>query len=109
VDRPGGTITRKRSGSLSGSENWTDPIVGARLKYNVTDALGLSLRGDIGGFGVGSDLAWSTTALADYSLSERWKLIGGYRVLDIDYENGERGLNARMAGPVIGLQYKLDF
>lgn len=105
----GGTITRKRSGSISGSEDWIDPIVGARLKYDVSEKLALSLRGDVGGFGVGSDLAWNATALADYRLNECWKLFGGYRVLDIDYSNGERGMNARMAGPIIGAQYKFDF
>ena len=109
VDRPGGPVTRERSGTLSGSENWIDPIIGARMKYDATDRLELSLRGDVGGFGVGSDLAWSATALGKYKVSDCWSLFGGYRVLDIDYSNGDTGLNATMAGPVIGAQYKISF
>ncbi|WP_404292491.1 hypothetical protein ACD578_09335 [Microvirga sp. RSM25] len=39
----------------SGSVDWLDPVIGARIRYAMAPGHELFLRGDIGGFGVGSD------------------------------------------------------
>ncbi len=40
------------------SEDWADPVIGARWTTPLAEKWTLLLRGDIGGFGAGSDLSW---------------------------------------------------
>ena len=47
-----------RAFARSGSVDWADPVVGARVRYAVAPGHELFLRGDIGGFGVGSEFSW---------------------------------------------------
>ncbi len=49
ISTPGpSTVVDKR-------QDWVDPIVGGRVLLDLTDDVSLVFRGDIGGFGVGSD------------------------------------------------------
>jgi hypothetical protein len=105
----GGAITEKKSANVSKDEIWIDPIIGARMQYDLTHRLALILKGDVGGFGVGSDFAWSATALARYQMSRHWSLLGGYKVLDVDYSKGKAGMDAQLAGPVAAMEYKVEF
>jgi hypothetical protein len=61
VDRTVGIDDLERVGgrafARSGSVDWLDPVVGARVRYAVAPGHELWLRGDIGGFGVGSDFS----------------------------------------------------
>ena len=45
--------------SDSASLDWVDPFVGGRWRVPIVGDLDLSFRGDIGGFGAGSQLAWN--------------------------------------------------
>ena len=89
------------------TEDWVDPIIGARYKYNITEKWLVTLRGDIGGFTVGSDFTWNLGGLIHF---QPWKHIGfagGYRALDVDYESGS-GLSkftydVLMQGPILGV------
>ena len=92
-----------------GSESWVDPLVGFRLSTARAHRLGFWLRGDVGGFGAGSDLAWNASAGVSFRLSDRFSLGLGYRVLDIDYENGSGAdrfrYNTQMSGLVAGMAW----
>ena len=91
------------------SKDWVDAIVGGRIQLDFTEQLTFSLRGDAGGFGVGSssELTWNVVAALGYELSERTTLWLGYRHLDIDYDDGSgSNLNeydVEMTGPMLGL------
>ncbi len=41
---------------------FTDPIVGARFRRNLSEKLWVNVRGDVGGFGAGSDFSWFLSA-----------------------------------------------
>ena len=43
-----------RAFARSGSVDWLDPVIGARVRYAVAPGHELFLRGDFGGFGVGA-------------------------------------------------------
>jgi hypothetical protein len=47
------------------------------------------LRGEIGGFGIGSDIAWQVQAIAGYRFSKLFDMSAGYRVIGLDYTSGE--------------------
>ncbi len=76
------------SGGLE--ENWIDPTIVFRATRPLDDAgkWFFQTRGNIGGFGVGSDLMWQLMVDVGYRPSEKWFFAFGYRVIDIDYENG---------------------
>ncbi len=88
-------------------QGWVDPLVGARVRRALNDRWSAHLRGDIGGFGVGSDLTWNLEADLGLAVTERLSLIFGYRVLDIDYDEGiglRRFLfDAGISGPRFGM------
>lgn len=99
--------------SASGSQEWVDPIIGSRIRLPYNDCWTFTARGDIGGFGLGkaSQFTWNIELMAEYSWSEHCKLIGGWRWLDINYENGSGsmkfGYDMTLSGPVLGLA--IDF
>lgn len=66
---------------MDGSKDWVDPIIGLRWLWGFSDRWSLKLRGDIGGFGVGSDFAWQAAGLIDWQPFKYVSFIGGYRAL----------------------------
>lgn len=95
----------------SGSVDWVDPFIGARLRQQLAPGQNLTLRGDIGGFDVGSEFTWQVLATYDFQLcvTDRYTLDGylGYRALSVDYSQGSGNnryeFDALMQGPVMGV------
>lgn len=91
------------------SDTWVDPVIGFRLSSRRGERVGFWLRGDVGGFGAGSDFAWNASAGVSYRIQENLSLGAGYRILDIKYDKGN-GANrflydAQMAGFVTGAAF----
>jgi opacity protein-like surface antigen len=95
--------------NLGGSEDWVEPFVGGRIVWDLNDKMAVRVRGDAGGFGIGSasDLLWQISFGGDYQLSKNTSLNAGYRIVDLDYSHGsgsnELGIDLRAKGPFIGL------
>lgn len=98
-----------RGQTLGGDEEWVEPFVGARLKYDLTEKLDAVVRVDFGGFGIGSasKLTWNFLAGVNCQLKENMSLILGYKIFDMDYERGSGsdniGFDGKIHGPIIGL------
>jgi hypothetical protein len=73
----------------AGSSDWFDPIVGFNISGKATDSLILRVRADVGGFSVGSKLTWQVFPHLQWQVSDVVSLLGGYRVLYVDYEEGQ--------------------
>lgn len=94
----------------SGSVDWVDPFVGARLRQQIAPGESLVLRGDVGGFGAGSDFSWQVLATYNWQMCTMdGHLIDGYlgyRALSVDYSQGsgntEYKYDVLMQGPVVG-------
>ena len=105
-------ITPSRLPTISESETWVDPILGLRLSTDITPRLNAFALGDIGGFGVSSDITWQLMAAIGY----RFGIFGendanlaiGYRAIHDDYETGSGtnrfAIDATFKGPILGLQ-----
>jgi opacity protein-like surface antigen len=97
--------------TIGGSEDWVEPFIGGRLIWDLNDKLALNVRGDAGGFGIGSasDLTWQIMGGVDYKISKSMILNAGYRYVDLDYSHGsgsnEFGIDLQAQGPVIGLTF----
>ena len=91
------------------SKSWVDPIVGVHVTAPLSERWWLGLHGDVGGFGVGSDLAWQTYANIGFRASDLVSVVAGYRAIDIDYQEGSgHGLfryDVLTAGPQIGVAF----
>jgi hypothetical protein len=102
----GGNTTSEAKGM---TQTWVDPLFVVRLKLPDSGKWLLQLRGDIGGFGIGSDLTWQVQAYGGYQFSDLFQVTAGYRALGIDYETGtdqDRFLyNVTTFGPVLQLGF----
>jgi hypothetical protein len=91
--------------TASASKIWFDPVIITRLSTDIKDKWLFQLRGDIGGFGIGSDLTWQLQAYAGYRFGKVFQLTAGYRYLSVDYNKGadtERFVfNMASFGPVV--------
>ena len=74
--------------ATSGTQDWFDPIVGGRVSLPLGKKFSLNLSGDIGGFGVGSDLTWQAYPYLNWQISKLASVQAGYRLLYTDYETG---------------------
>jgi opacity protein-like surface antigen len=88
-------------------QDWVDPLVGFRVGTARGDRWSFWLRGDVGGFGVGSDLTWNAVAAFSYQFNDTIGIGAGYRYMDIDYDDGSGNgrflFDARLDGPVAGV------
>ena len=85
--------------------------MGGSIRLQLTEKFALGVRGDFGGFGIGSasNKTWNFLGGVFYRFSEGFELKVGYNIYDIDYDNGsgfeEFGFDAKMDGPKLGLTY----
>lgn len=99
-----------RETERSGSVDWVDPFVGARLRNQLGPDEELVVRADFGGFGVGSDFSWQVLATYNWRMCvlDAHVLDGyiGYRALSVDYSQGAGATryeyDVLQQGPVIG-------
>ena len=93
------------------SKTWVDPMLVARTK-NLPDKKFLyTFTGEIGGFGIGSKLAWQLEGLAGYQLSDRFYVMGGYQIISMDYKKENSNANfvydMDMFGPMVKVGFNL--
>jgi hypothetical protein len=69
-------------------EDWIDPTIVMRATLPINDHWFFQARGNVGGFGVGSELMWQIMADVGYRPSQKWFFTFGYRIIDIDYDSG---------------------
>jgi len=92
--------------SADEKETWVDPIVGTRGTYDLGSGFSLSGYGDIGGFGVSSDLTYQIYGGIGYRFKEWFSAELGYRVLDVDYDDDGFVYDLTMHGPIAGFRFQ---
>ena len=99
----------KEAGVLlaDGDESWGDPFFGAEFQAGLSEKWSVGVRGDIGGFGAGSDFSWHAYGLFGYRFNRALSLILGYKALFQDFEDGQGDdkfkWDVTVHGPVLGL------
>lgn len=92
--------------STDSSTSWVDPIFAARGILRLNESLSLTAYGDVGGFGVGTQLTWQAMGTLDWRINERFSASVGYRHVHIDYERGRATIGVDLSGPIIGATYR---
>jgi hypothetical protein len=92
----------------SGSIGWFEPILGARYSYEFLDNLGVRLRADAGGFGLGGSFSWHLNPAVYYKI-RKLNVELGYTFMDVEYSEGtgndEFNYNALTQGIWLGFAY----
>ena len=83
-----------------------DPIIGLRGFMGVTDNVGLRAYGDIGGFGLASDITYQLLGSVNYTFTESISADAGYRYLKVDYEDGSYLFDVAFQGPFLGVVFE---
>jgi outer membrane receptor protein involved in Fe transport len=93
--------------NFSGSQNWADPLMGARIQFPLSPKLLVTILGDAGGWGAGSELDYQIVGAVGYKLNPKFRLDVGYRYLFVNYHPGDFLYKAAMSGAVVGVSYTL--
>ncbi len=93
---------------------WVDPVLGFRVRHQFTPNQQVFVRGDVGGFGLGSQISWQAVGAYSYA----WQFTGyqiaaliGFRALGVDYVSPSGGIDAfgfneTLYGPIIGVSFR---
>ena len=101
-------LNRALNSSFSLYENWFDPFIGLRGRYNLTKALYLTGEADVGGFGVGSEITWETYAALGCQITRNIYSEVGYRYLYVDYDTTSFIFQGSLRGAqiTVGINFK---
>jgi len=93
--------------AASTDASWVDPLLGLQYSVPFADDWRFNLRGDVGGFGIGSDLSYQLLANVRWQANDKFGVVFGYRVIGFDYEDGSGQNYERYdlteQGPLAGL------
>lgn len=85
------------------STGWIDPFLGAIYAHSLTDRLKVTLRGDLGGFGIESDSAINSEAMLRYQFGETFSAKFGYRYLKVKFRDNNLVYDLSLDGFMFGL------
>jgi hypothetical protein len=91
--------------SATGSKDWVDGVIGLRGRAAISRKIFVSGKADIGGGG--SKLTYQLFGGVGVSVSRRASLIGGYRDLHVNYDKDNFLFDMSLAGPIVGLSFRL--
>jgi hypothetical protein len=87
--------------TLDASRTWVDGVVGMRGKAHLAPKIFIVGKFDIGGGG--SNFTWQLFGALGYEINKTFALIGGYRVLDINYRKDNFVYDTSQRGPIMGV------
>jgi hypothetical protein len=82
-----GRVTSQLNRSFSFYDDWLDPVVGLRGRFNLNKVFYLTAESDIGGFGIGSDIAVQEYAALGCQITRNIFSEVGYRYLYDDFRD----------------------
>ena len=92
--------------------DWIDPMIGAHFELPFHEDWKLNLRGDIGGFGVGSNFSYQALVTLQWQSGGSVGAVFGYRLIGFDYEDDGGGsshyerFDLTEQGPLVGMTYR---
>jgi hypothetical protein len=89
---------------VQGSRTWVDGVAGARVKAAVSKKAFVTAKADLGGGG--STFTYQLFGGFGYEVTPKIALIGGYRVLDVNYAKNNFVYDMNQRGPIMGLGFR---
>ncbi len=85
------TLTGQLDRSFSFYDDWFDPVIGLRGRFNLTKAFYLTAESDVGGFGIGSDIAVQEYGALGCQVTRCIHAEVGYRYLYDEFRDESSG------------------
>lgn len=92
--------------TVSESVSWSDPVVGVKGLYRLSEKTYLTCWAMVGGFAGGAEAAIDLMAGVGYQLNESTAVILAYRHLSVDYSEGAFIYDSTQAGFGLGLDFR---
>lgn len=92
-------LTRKPEQSIA----WVDPFAGVIYTRPLKGNFHMALRGDLGGFGIESDIAINAEAMFRYQMSNTFSIKFGYRYLKVKFDDNAYLYDISLDGFQLGL------
>ena len=98
--------------SESSTDEWVEPLIGARFQLGLTPKVGMVIFGNLGGFGVGdaADLTWTLSMTVDWLFGKHWAAAFGWRTQSVKEMSGtgaeRNGSKIITTGPIVGMAYR---
>lgn len=109
----GTTLVSGRRSEIIADQTWFEPFIGLRASAALSENWSLSLRGDVGGFGVNhSAFSWQIVPAVEYQWTyQQWQFgaLIGYRALGQDYEADGLTWDVVTHGPLVGFEVAYRF
>jgi len=86
-DQVSNRVTSQLNRSFSFYDDWFDPVIGLRGRFNLNKAFYLTAESDVGGFGIGSDIAVQVYAALGCQITRNLFSEVGYRYYYDDYRD----------------------
>lgn len=86
------------------SDSWTDPIIGARTQFVMSDKWSASAAFDYGG--INDRETWQVLLTASYAINDNWLATFGFRHIDVSNDKDGRDYTFEQTGPLVGVQYR---
>ena len=106
VDAKGTLVGPLAVRQRSGSQTWVDPIIGINGRIELGSGFALQAEGDVGGFGIASDIDWQVLGTLQYGVAEWLTLEAGYRYLAVDFDDNGFLFDVALHGPIIGASFR---
>ncbi|WP_377191410.1 porin family protein [Ruegeria meonggei] len=90
--------------SAKTSDDWIDPLIAARIRYQINDRWSAVALADYGGFRSDREMA-QFLATVGYAITTKWNLRAGYRYIMVDKGEGQDRFKLSQSGPVLGVTY----
>lgn len=97
---------------VSQDESWVDLVAGARYSRQLSQKWSFLGHVDVSGFDIGdsSDFTWNASAIFFYDFAPNSAFMAGYRILDIDFEDGSGAnkfeFDVQQQGPFFGVNFR---
>ncbi len=100
-----------QTATASRQQTWAEPLVGGRLRWNVSDQVALLFDGEVSGFGIGDlSFSWKAGGAVDWKFAGNTSLLAGYQVSGFDYtlRSGGNSLRYDMLshGPYLSVLFR---
>jgi hypothetical protein len=83
-------------------QTFVDPILSLRAGLRLAEGWSVTVLGDIGGFGVSSDLTWQILGTVNYQATSWMELRLGYRHMAVD----RKKVDFDLTGPILGATFR---
>ena len=88
------------------SETKVGPVIASRFRVPLGGKWAAALYGDLGGFGVTSDLSWQLLGTIQYEISDHWSAGGGWRYVAAEQNKDGFDVDLVMSGPFLAFRYR---